>query len=113
RQALSDPAMLIGSRAALTGGTEAPAAGGALGGGEAPVAATAAQASSPASFAAALAQASAGYAGPSAAAVPQLGYPQASGIAGMDGSAGIIGLSGPSLSGSVELPATRLVAIAE
>jgi CHAP domain len=115
RQALSDPAMLIGSRSALTGGTEAPVAGEAPGGeaAPAPVAAAAAQANAPPSFAAALAQASAGYAGTSAAAVPQFGYPQASGTAGMDGSVGVLGLAGTSLGGSAEGSGARIVAIAE
>jgi hypothetical protein len=114
RQALSDPAMLISSRSALTGGTEAPVVGEAPGGETVPApTATAAQASAPASFAAALAQASAGYAGPPAAAVPQPGYPQTSGAAGMDGSAGVVGLAGTSLSGSAEGPGARIVAIAE
>jgi hypothetical protein len=116
RRELSDPAMLIGSRAVLTGGTEAPAAGEAStiaegSGGEA--SSVGMQASSPASFAAALEQASTGYENSSVATKPQLGYPQASGIAGMDGGAGIAGLAGTSPVDSSEGPGARIVAIAE
>lgn len=98
RQALLDPAILIGgSSAAQTGGTEAPTTG------ETP------SSGGESSFAAALAQASAGY--QSGATATGLGGSDAMGIAGLTGTGA---LSGTSASGSsAEAPGARIVAIAE
>lgn len=121
RQALSDPAMLIGdSSTALTGGTEAPATGETRSsGGES-------------SFAAALAQASAGYQPGATATEP--GDSEAMGVAGLTGTAalsgtsglpsagaldyqsqlgGVNGVAGTALGSSAEGPGARMVAIAE
>jgi hypothetical protein len=109
RQALADPSTLIGSRAALSGGTEAPSAG------EAP------PAGGQTSFAAALAQASSGYAStsgyPSTALLAQAsgGYPSTAPI----GSSypgqmqSMSGVAGTALSPSGEGVGNRIVAIAE
>jgi hypothetical protein len=125
RQALADPATMIGSSAALTGGAEAPGANtGTSTGGES-------------SFAAELKQASAGYGAPSEAsstgsattaallagagtsAVP--GLTNAAGVGGLSGVAGLTGVAG--VAGSAALspadaayqssPGARIVAIAE
>jgi hypothetical protein len=78
RQALLDPAILIGgSSTALTGGAEAPAAG------------EASTSSGESSFAATLAQASAGYQSGAATAEPE-----ASGVVGLASTAGLTGTSG-------------------
>jgi CHAP domain len=93
RQALADPAALVGS----SGGTEAPAA------------------RSPASaFAAALTQASAGYPQPTSATLPSGAYPGA--VAGLQGSGAVYGSAGaqglgPALSGAGN--GARIVAAAE
>lgn len=96
RQALADPAELIGSGSGATGGTEAPAAG--------------AGTASP--FAAALAQASAAY--PQTAAAAPEGYPGA--LAGLPGSGAAYASAGlqsasPGLLGAS--PGGRIVAAAE
>jgi hypothetical protein len=81
RQALSDPAILIGgSSTALTGGTEAPTTG------------EASTSSGGSSFVAALAQASAGY--QSGATAAELGDAEASGVSGLTGTTALAGTSG-------------------
>jgi CHAP domain len=109
RQALSDPAVLIGASAALSGGTEAPSAEGTTGtGGEA-------------SFADALAQASGGYESATAPAAA-LGLPGAYGASGLAGGAtldypsqpqGAAGIAGAALGVGGESAGARIVAIAE
>ena len=105
RQALADPATMIGS-AGVTGGTEAPASGTAAGTSATGSSATGASAGT--SFANALQQASAGYATPTSA----------SGVAGseesaysypLQGAEGVAGTAGLSTAGSQN----RMVAIAE
>jgi len=103
RQALADPAMLVGGRGVSSGGTEAPAAGGA-------------------SFASALAQASGASSSPTATAASVLqgaGSPAgaSAGVAApgssyyaLQGVAGVAGPSAPYAGGS---PGSRIVAIAE
>ena len=136
RQALADPATLLGSRAALTGGTEAPSA----------------SAAGESSFAAKLEQASAGYRAsgeaaslpgladaadssgalaPSGASVLGTGQPHRrgrrrlglsppglDGVAGVDGITGVDGVAGssalsPADAGYQGSPGARIVAIAE
>jgi hypothetical protein len=102
RQALADPAVLLGNSTALTGGTEAPSSGSATGGGGG------------SSFAAALAQASNGY--QSAATEAAIGAPQAYGssLASTSGLAGVSGLAGGSTLGAPsEGIGSRIVAVAE
>jgi CHAP domain len=98
RQALADPAALIGSGGALTGGAEAPSASGATTGAS--------------SFASALKQASAGYESPavqgSSAADVSSSYPPQS----LDGVVGSTGLS-PTQAADQGSPGARIVAIAE
>jgi hypothetical protein len=100
RQALADPATMIGS-AGVTGGTEAPASGTAAG-------TSAMGASTGTSFASALQQASAGYATPTSASgvagseEPGYSYP-------LQGAEGVAGSAGLSTAGSQ----SRMVAIAE
>jgi hypothetical protein len=83
RQALTDPAALLGPNAALTGGTEAPATGESSTG------------SDESSFAAALAQASDSYQS-SSAATTESDSADASGLTGMSGFTGTTGLAGAS-----------------
>lgn len=107
RQALADPAAMVGRNGSLTGGTEAPAASGATTDGES-------------SFASALAQASAGYESPAASAgvsgAPALTNATYAGSAdslqSLDGVVGSTSLSslGTAAQGS---PGARIVAIAE
>jgi hypothetical protein len=101
RQALADPAALIGSSGALTGGAEAPSSS----------SATAATAGS--SFAAALEQAAAGYGtsteGPSASASTAPSY----GLQSLDGVVGSAGLSAVGGGEDADSPGARIVAIAE
>jgi hypothetical protein len=106
RQALADPAMLVSSSAALSGGTEAPPADGA---GEEP------------SFADALTQASGSYRG-TAASAASLGEPGAYSATGLAGTAGLgyssqlqsaDGVVGSSLGAPGESTGARIVAIAE
>jgi len=120
RQALADPAMLVGSGGALTGGTEAPSTSSA-----------AAPGSGESSFAAALAQASDGYQSPAAGAAGALaeagaattpgltsvattpgltsaagaGYPYS-----LEGVQGVLGSTSPA---AAEGAGNRIVAIAE
>jgi hypothetical protein len=97
RQALTDPAILIGgSSTALTGGTEAPATGQASTGG------------TESSFAAALEQASAGYQSSSAVAANELGDPEASGIAALPSTVGLTGTSGLVSPSMLATPGTTL-----
>jgi hypothetical protein len=128
RQALADPATMLSSNAALTGGTEAPSSSGeSSAGGES-------------SFAAALAQASDGYQSPSTAATAlgdqglsttanaALGYQGMSGAGGLTGTDGLTGTTamgysgqpqsvdgvlGSSLTTPTEGVGSRIVAIAE
>jgi hypothetical protein len=109
RQALADPAMLVSSSAALSGGTEAPADDDAPGAGEEP------------SFADALAQASGSYQGTAGPAAP-LGEPGAYSATGLAGTASLgysgqlqssEGIVGSSLGASGESAGARIVAIAE
>jgi hypothetical protein len=114
RQALSDPATMIASSAALSGGTEAPSAS--------TPATTDSAASAGSTFANALQQASAGYEAPSAssAALMEPETATANGLVGgsdlpysypLQGAEGIAGVSG--LSASSGSPGSRMVAIAE
>jgi hypothetical protein len=109
RQALADPAMLVSSSAALSGGTEAPADDGTAGTGEEP------------SFADALAQASDSYQGTPGSAA-SLGEPGAYSATGLTGTAGLgyssqlqsaNGIVGSSLGAPGESAGARIVAIAE
>ena len=112
RQVLANPAVLISSSAAISGGTEAPAADGTTGTGE------------EASFANALAQANSSYPGTASSAAP-LDEPGAYGAysaTGLTGTAGLgyssqlqsaAGVVGPSLGAPGESPGARIVAIAE
>jgi hypothetical protein len=104
RQALADPAALIGSSGALTGGTEAPSSS------------SATAANTGASFAAALEEAAAGYGtsteDSSASASPSaLEYANPA-TAALDGVAGSSGLSAAG-SEYASSPGARIVAIAE
>jgi hypothetical protein len=110
RQALADPAVLVNSSAALSGGTEAPTAPSRTGtGGES-------------SFADALAQASGGYPSSATPAAASLGEPGASASAGLPGTAGLgysgqpqsaDGVVGSSLGLPGEGAGARIVALAE
>jgi CHAP domain len=109
RQALADPAMLLSSSAALSGGTEAPTADGAAGAGE------------ESSFADALAQASGSYQGTSGSAA-SLGDPSTYSASGLAGTADLgyssqlqspDGIVGSSLGAPGESAGARIVAIAE
>jgi hypothetical protein len=109
RQALANPAALIGSSAPLSGGTEAPAADGAADTGE------------ESSFANALAQASSGYQSTAVPATP-LGEPGAYSATGLAGATGLgysnqlqsaEGIVGSSLGAPGESAGARIVAIAE
>jgi hypothetical protein len=93
RQALADPAALIGSGGALTGGTEAPSANSATAAGGA------------STFAAALEQASAGYESPTEGS-------SAATAAALDGVAGSSGLSATGTA-DTSSPGARIVAVAE
>jgi hypothetical protein len=109
RQALADPAMLVSSAAALTGGSEAPTADGTTGvGGES-------------SFADALAQANNSYPG-AADSATSLGEPGADSPTGLAGTTGLgysnqlqsaDGIVGSSLGTPGESAGARIVAIAE
>jgi CHAP domain len=110
RQALADPAAMIGSRGAMTGGTGAPSAPGANG---------------EASFASALKQASSGYqaASPGAFAPVSAAFEDPStsttGLAGATVPTssyqlqGLAGIAGSSLPSSATGPGSQMVAIAE
>jgi len=103
RQAVADPAELLGSAATQTGGTEAPAS----------------TASSP--FATALAQASAGYSqtaaagleGSSASPTSTTAMPTAYDSNGVYGSSGILGSNGLLGASGTTTPGERIVAAAE
>jgi CHAP domain len=116
RQALSDPATMIASSAALSGGTEAPSAGTGV--------ATSSATSAGSSFASALQQASAGYQTPTASTTASMVMdPEASSAGGsvegssvpsgysLQGAEGIAGVS--ALSASSSPSGSRIVAIAE
>jgi CHAP domain len=118
RQALSDPATMIASSAALSGGTEAPSTATGTG------VSTGSAASAGSSFANALQQANAGYESPTAsassAALMEPEAEAANGVAGgsdlpysfpLQSAEGIAGVSG--LSASSSSPGSRMVAIAE
>ena len=98
RQALADPATLIGSGAAGSGGTEAPAA-------------TATSAAAETSFASALEKASAGYESP-AEGTSAAGLSSASPLQDVNGVAGSSAISSTGLAGE-STPGARIVAIAE
>jgi hypothetical protein len=106
RQALADPAAMIGSAGNLTGGTEGPAA----------TTTGTATASSGSSFASALEQASAGYESPTGGGAT--GVSSAAGLSpsytlqSLDGVAGSAALS-PSDAEDQSSPGARIVAIAE
>jgi hypothetical protein len=109
RQALADPAMLVSSNAALSGGTEAPTADGTAGRSE------------ESSFADALAQANSSYPGPASSAA-SLSEPSAYSATGLVGTTGLgysnqmqsaDGIVGSSLDAPGESAGAHIVAIAE
>ena len=124
RQALADPATMVGSSAALTGGAEAPSAS------------TAARTGSESSFAAELQQASAGYEAPSGQSAPPgsataatlldgagtstlagptgaVGAGSSYPLQGLDGVAGSSALAPADTAYQDSSPGARIVAIAE
>jgi len=110
RQALADPAMLVGANGIRTGGTEAPVADSAGSAGETPFAAALRQASGQGAQAGASASAALpDGAGPATMAAPS----RMSALAYPNSLEGIDGVAGPPPGASTEGPGGRIVAIAE
>jgi hypothetical protein len=103
RQALADPATMIGSGGVMTGGTEAPSSSSATG------------ASTGASFAAALEDASAGYGASGESSPATANAADITPTYGLQSMNGVVGSSGLSATGTeyADSPGARIVAIAE